>query len=217
MSSFSIVVTLQLTILMQWKHSLSIVITLQLTIFMQLKCSFSIVIIFNCCHFATDHPHAVKTLIVSLFVQVTKFKSYMSSYHPMQKVSNWKSGLNMERWLTSWRTSTHERPFTQEGNYLVIQCHFTICSGHFAHCVIPLLRGSHPLPHQLPGEHTGLPSHTRQYLYHSACSMRHSLTHSLMADRRTVVRHVPMDHMCSFMCTSHIDMTAHTPAFLQVG
>ena len=87
---------------------------------MQLKCSFSIVIIFNCCHFATDHPHTVKTLILSLFVQMTKFKSYLSSYHPMQKASNWESGLDMERWLIPLRTSTHKRPFTQEGNYLVV-------------------------------------------------------------------------------------------------
>ena len=42
--------------------SFSIVVTLQLTVFMQLKHSFSI-IIFNCCHFATDHLHTVKTLI----------------------------------------------------------------------------------------------------------------------------------------------------------
>ena len=89
---------------------------------MQLKCSFSIVVIFNCCHFATDHPHAVKTLVVSLFVQMMKFKSYLSSYHPMQKASNWKSGLDMERWLTPWRTSTHRRPFTWEGNYLDEYC-----------------------------------------------------------------------------------------------
>ena len=26
------------------------------------------------------------------------------------------------------------------------------------YCVIPFLRGSHPLPDQLPGEHTGLQS-----------------------------------------------------------
>ena len=58
-------------------------------------------------------------LVLSLFVEMTKFKSYLSSYHPMQKASNWKSGLDMERWLTPWRTSTHKRPFTQEGNYLV--------------------------------------------------------------------------------------------------
>ena len=92
-----------------------IVITLHLTTCMYLKCSFSIVIIFNCHHFATDHPHAAKTLVLSLFVQITKFQSFWSSYHPMQKASNWKSGLDMERWLTPWRTSTHERPFTQEG------------------------------------------------------------------------------------------------------
>ena len=40
------------------------------------------------------------------------------------------------------------------------------CLGHFAYCVIPLLlRRGHPLPDQLPGEHTGLPSHMRQYLF----------------------------------------------------
>ena len=30
-----------------------------------------------------------------------------------------QSGLDMERWLTPWRTFTYERPFTWEGNYLV--------------------------------------------------------------------------------------------------
>ena len=30
-----------------------------------------------------------------------------------------QSGLDMERWLTPQGTSTYERPFTQEGNYLV--------------------------------------------------------------------------------------------------
>ena len=34
-------------------------------------------------------------------------------------------GVDMERWLTPQRTSTYERPFTQEGNYLVFNCcHF---------------------------------------------------------------------------------------------
>ena len=35
----------------------------------------------------------------------------------------------------------------------------------------------------------------------------------IMVDRSTVVGHVPMVHMCSFMCTNHIHMIAHTPAF----
>ena len=93
------------------------------------------------------------------------------------------------------------------------------CLGHFTYCVIPLiLRGSHPSQINSLGEHTGLPSHMRQYLFLSfGPSMQHSLAHSLMADRSTVVGHVLMDHTCSFMCTSHIDMTAHMPAFLQVG
>ena len=78
-----------------------------------------------------------------------------------------------------------------------------------------LLRGSHSLPHKLPGVHTDPPSHSRQYLfYHLAYLVQHSLTHSLMADRRMVVGQVPMDPMCSFMGTNHVDMTAHNPTFL---
>ena len=73
------------------------------------------VFIFNCCPLATDHPHTVKTLIMSLFVQMMKFKSYLSSYHPMQKASNWKSGLDMERWLTPWKTATQSQLFV---NYM---------------------------------------------------------------------------------------------------
>ena len=75
------------------------------------------------------------------------------------------------------------------------------------------MRGSHPLPDQLPGEHTGL--------HHILCSIPsnnhlqscHTYTHSLMVDRSTVVGHVPMVHMCSFMCTNHTDMIGHTPVF----
>ena len=40
--------------------------------------------------------------------------------------------------------------------------------------------------------------------------------HSLTVDRSTVDGHIPMDHTCSFMCTSHIDMTVHNLAFLRV-
>ena len=62
------------------------------------------------------------------------------------------------------------------------------------------MRGSHPLPDQLPGEHTGP--------HHTLCSIPstnrlqccHSYTHSLIVDRSTVVGHVPTVHMCSFMC-----------------
>ena len=80
------------------------------------------------------------------------------------------------------------------------------------------LRGRHPLPDQLPGEHTGL--HLMQgstSFIVQPFSAALLLLHSLMVDRSMGVGHVLMDHMCSFMCTSHIDMTAHNPAFLQVG
>ena len=53
--------------------------------------------------------------------------------------------------------------------------------GHFPYCVIPFfLRGNHPLPDQLPGEHTGSPSHMRQYLSSlglSNAALIHALTH----------------------------------------
>ena len=42
------------------------------------------------CQFATDHLHACKMLILPVFVEITKFKSFLSSYHLMQKISNEK-------------------------------------------------------------------------------------------------------------------------------
>ena len=49
---------------------------------------------------------------------------------------------------------------------LIIQCHFTMVLLRPL-CILchSLLRGCHPLPDQLPGEHAGPPSHTRQYLF----------------------------------------------------
>ena len=79
------------------------------------------------------------------------------------------------------------------------------------------MRGSHPLPNQLPGEHTGLHLMRGSTSLSFDPSMQHLRIHSLIVDRSTVAGHVPMDHTCSFMCTSHIDMTAHNPAFIQVG
>ena len=40
-----------------------------------------------------------------------------------------------------------------------------------------------------------------------------TLTYSYLVGRSMVVRHIPMVHTCSLMCTNHIDMTAHTQAF----
>ena len=88
-----------------------------------------------------------------------------------------------------------------------------LCQATVMHCVIPIVEGEPPLPDQLPGEHTGLPSHVRQCLFRSAL-VGSTHAHSLTVDRSTVVGHIPTDHMCSFMCTSHIDMTVHNPAFL---
>ena len=105
-----------------------------------------------------------------------------------------------------------------------LQCQFSNVTsqlffppGHFAHCVIPYWGGATP-PRSTPwGAYRPAISHKALPLYHSACWMWHSPTHSHMVDRSTVVGHVLMDHTCSFMCTSHIDMTTHHPAFLRVG
>ena len=81
------------------------------------------------------------------------------------------------------------------------------------------MRGSHPLPDQLPGEHTGPQSTSgTDPLFPTAFSAAiHTHSHMLTVDRSMVVGHVPTVHTCSFMCTNHIDMIAHTPAFLRVG
>ena len=137
--------------------SFSIVVTLQLTIFMQLKCSFFIIIIFNHHHFATDHLHAVKMLIFycchfqllslcnwpssgvcpvynipSVGVKATSsvlwgsgnFCTISKNMHYIVPVASqhWKTNKVIWTWKDDWppwRTSTYERPFTPEGNYLV--------------------------------------------------------------------------------------------------
>ena len=74
----------------------------------------------------------------------------------------------------------------------------------FLHTVSFLIEGSHPLPDQLPGEHTCPPSHTRQCLFIvQPVWMWHSLTHSHVVDRSMVVGHVPMDHMFFYVYQSH--------------
>ena len=163
------IATLQLSSCSENPHfqssSFSIIITLQLTVCMQLKCSFSIIIVFNCCHFATDHLHAVQMLIIyhchfqllslhnwppsgvctvynipslgvkgtssvlwssANFCSIQKYALYRStSFTTMQ---GQQSGLDMERWLTPWRTSTYERPFTWEGTYLVSLVLTVLCT-----------------------------------------------------------------------------------------
>ena len=89
---------------------------------------------------------------------------------------------------------------------LSLQCHSTF-----------FLRWSQPLPDQPLGEHTGLPSHMRQYLFSFGLSMQLSFAHSLTADRNMVVGYVPTDHTCSFMYTSHTDMTADPHPFYELG
>ena len=82
------------------------------------------------------------------------------------------------------------------------------------------MRRSHPLPDQLPGEHTGPQTSygaDPPLQLPSVLPLTHTHSHMVTKDRSMVVGHFLMVHTCSFMCTNHIDMIAHTLAFLWVG
>ena len=86
------------------------------------------------------------------------------------------------------------------------------------HTVSFLIEEEPPPPRSTPwGAYRPAISHEAVPFYHSACSMWHSLTHSHMTDRSTEVEHVLMDHMCLFICTSHVDMTVHIQPFHELG
>ena len=92
----------------------SIIITLQLTMFMSM--SSLQYTIFSCQEYICS---AVK--LRQLLQYLPKHALQSSSHFTILK--DQQSGLDMERWLTPLRTSTYERPFTQEGNYLVLSAH----------------------------------------------------------------------------------------------
>ena len=99
----------------------------------------------------------------------------------------------------------YEVHFTQFlAKVLIILCHSTI------------LRGSHLLPSQLPGEHTGLSSHSGTIPY-TYLSLRTTLIHTIMLGRQKYHDWASSDspHMF-FYCTNHIGMIVHTPAFYWV-
>ena len=78
--------------------------------------------------------------------------------------------------------------------------------------VNPILRRSHLLPSQLPGEYTAVLPH----IVHSTLS--HFPSHPVyltLEELETLWFGVSL-MVCRWplMCTNHIDMTAHTPAFL---
>ena len=84
----------------------------------------TLILVFSCCHFATD----------CLYEDV-QFMIYCLEAQPISAVSpntctlklpvdsqHWKTNKVVWTWKDEWppwRTSTYERPFTQEGNYLV--------------------------------------------------------------------------------------------------
>ena len=78
-------------------------------------------------------------------------------------------------------------------------------------CVNPILRGSHLLPSQFPGKHTAMLPH----MVHS--TLRHLLSwpvYLTLEELETLWLGVNlMVNRWCLMCTNHIDMTAHTPAF----
>ena len=90
-----------------------------------------------------------------------------------------------------------------------------LCQATVTHCVIPIVEGEPPPPRSTPwGAYRPAVSCEAVPLFSALVGS--TLTHSLTVDRSMVVGHIPMDHTCSFMCTSHIDMTVHNPAFLRV-
>ena len=93
------------------------------------------------------------------------------------------------------------------------------CSGHFFHTVsFHLSWGEPPPPRSTPWEaYRSAISSWGNTSFSFGLSMQHSFSHSLMADRSMVIGHVLIIHTYSFMCTSHIVMTAHILAFLWVG
>ena len=81
------------------------------------------------------------------------------------------------------------------------------------------MRGSHLLPDQLPGEHTGLQATRAQILFYNCLQCCHSHTHSHMvtADR---VRWLGMFQWSTHVllyAPDHIDMIVHIPAFNELG
>ena len=81
------------------------------------------------------------------------------------------------------------------------------------------MRGSHPLPDQLPGEHTGPQSTSgTDPLFPTAFSAAiHTHSHMLTVDRSMVVGHIPMGpHMFFYVHQSYRYDSTH-PAFLRVG
>ena len=83
---------------------------LQLTIFTSM-CSLQYII-------CSWQEYICSTVKLSQFLQyLPKHAPQRSSYFTILK--DQQSGLHMEIWLTFIRTSTYERPFTWEGNYLV--------------------------------------------------------------------------------------------------
>ena len=82
------------------------------------------------------------------------------------------------------------------------------------HTVSFLVEGEPPPPRSTPwGAYRSTVS-CKEVPLSFSLSQQHC--YSLTVDRSKVVGHILMDHTCSFMCTSHIDMTVHNPAFLQV-
>ena len=71
------------------------------------------------------HRYKYKGYIFST-VKLCQFLQYLPKYalyssSSFTTLKDHQSGMDMERWLTPWRTYTYERPFTQEGNYLVFK------------------------------------------------------------------------------------------------
>ena len=131
--------------------------------------------------------------------------------------------LILTRYLSiylSYLYSTSPQIFT------LYQKHFTIFTCPRPFSVSFLCEKEPPPPRSTPW---GVYRCHGSYVHISASAQQPRETHNvsafallhpptiLQSGRSMVVGHVLMVHTCSFMCTNHVDMIAHTPAFLQVG
>ena len=108
--------------------------------------------------------------------------------------------------IDTWYSAMHE-PHISVVVTCTLHCFF-LHRPLFLYCVIPSWGGATPCQINSLGSI-------------QACNLKWAVLLFIIQPfsavvRSTVLGHVLTDHTCSFMCTNHIDMIVHNPAFLRV-
>ena len=102
-------------------HSHSLPLSFSLSLYLSVE---TLILVFNCCHFATDclYEYVQFTIycieaqpISAISPNTCTLKLHL--IHNTERPTKWSGHGKMSD--PPWRTSTYERPFTQEGSYLV--------------------------------------------------------------------------------------------------